>query len=463
MKNRRCLPSLLSVVLFCAALGWLSGTARGARGPDPAEGPAEARSLARTVDPLIIRGEALPGMRGLALSGFRLFSASGAGGPAPAPFQIDEVDADGFYVLPEGDEPNTDRGRRGEEKELPGALDGNDELVFMAGDLGDRVASVHWPAGIARGCEIEVRDPLAGGRGWAYLFWFENPPAPSSRDYVRYARREDRIHTDCFSLGYSPAQDLVYTTYMSIDPKGRGRGEDIMDRINIRFSASIFLQSITFSRNEDDFVSRVIAYKDGPVRVMRRVANSMRLVLGMRTPRIIAYSMYYRDAIETPNVLHLPVSLAAVARSVYFEGGTDYNRRAYGMRFFNPRNPRGVLVDGRMSPEERALDLGEHEWTLTAGAQGIILNRVEMGEGVKGVLSKQLIYIDDFTYSNAPEEEAGVTPKIGFSLQNLLALKKGTYRYNARFSFLPDAEPATVKAYVAILDQPLEVSVRPDR
>ena len=457
-QQHRPVCATVLVLLLLTSLGGICTEARGAQEQER----AEARNLARTVDPVVIRGEALPGLLGSPLGGFRLFAAP-AGKMTPVPFQIDEVDEDGLYVLPEGDEPSTDKGSRGEEKDLPEALDTNDELVFMAGDLGDRVPSDRWPAGILKGCEIEVRDPPAGSRGWAYLFWFAEPPPAADADYVRYAREEDRILTARFSLGYSPAKDLVYTTCMTIDPKGGGRGEDIMDRINIRFSASIFLRSITFGRNEDDFVSRVIAFKDGPVRVMRRVANSMRLVLGLRTPKIIAYSMYYRDAIETPNVLHLPVSLAAVARSVYFEGGTDYNHRAYGMRFFNPRNPQGVLVDGRMSPEEMAMDLGEHEWTLTAGRQGVILNRVEMGEGLKGVLSKELIYFDDLARSNAPEEEPGATPKIGFSLKNLLALKKGAYRYNARFSFPPDSDPGTIKGYLAILDHPLEVRINPSR
>jgi hypothetical protein len=455
MRRRPGTASSFGLLLCLAILGASPLQA----GDEQTQGNAEIKDLTRTVDPIVIRGEALPALLGLGLDGFRLFSAAG-GALGPVPFQIDEVDEDGLYVLPEGTEPNKDKGHRGKDQDLPNALDTNDELVFMASDLGDRVPSAQWPAGIRQGSEIEVRDPATGRKGWAYLYWFEKPPPASAKDYVRYSREEDRIHTPHFSLGYSPAKDLVYTAYMTIDPKGKGGGVDIMDRINIRFSASIFLQSITFGRTEDDFVSRVIAYKDGPVRAMRRVANSMRLVLGLQTPKIIAYSVYYRDTIETPNVLHLPVSLASVCRSAYFEGGTDYNHLAYGMRFFNPRNPAGVVVDGRMSPEEQHMDLGEHAWTLTAGEQGNILNRVEMGEGLKGVLTNKLIYIDDLNRSNAPEGEPGTTPKIGFSLENLLALKKGTYRYNARFYFVPDTQKSTVSAYVAILDNPLEVRIK---
>jgi len=389
------------------------------------------------------------------VEGFRLF-ASRRGIWGPIPYQIDEVDAEGLFVLPEGKSPSRD------EPDLHGILDGNDELVFMAGDLGDRVTAEQWPPGVRAGIEIEVQDPLTGEQGWCSLLWFENPPPPSPVEYVRYAREEDRIYAETYSLGYSPERDLVYTTHLSLLPgTGPSPPRDIMDRINIRFTASIFLRSITFSRNEDDFVSEVIAYKDGPVRVMRRVANSMRLVLGLRTPRIIAYSVYYRDAIETPNVMTLPVSLDTVAYSATFEGGTDHNRNAMGMRFYSSNNRHGVLVDGRMSPEELAMDHGDYDWTLLTGTQGQVISLVEMGEKARQILSKRLIYVDDMFSCNAPEDEPGTTPKVGFSLENILGLKRGTYTYNARFYFPREPGLAPVKPYLDILEHPLRVRIVP--
>ncbi len=458
-KQARFPPVVAGVFLLCTALLWAVSQAGAADcGSETAE---MKKSISRSVDPIVLRGAAFRGrMQGLPLEGFRLFS-SRQGVLAPVPFQIDEVDAEGLFVLPEGLEPNRDRGRRGKEREREGAMDTNDELVFMAGDLGDRVCREQWPSSAGKGAEIQVRDPRTGGTGWCYLFWFRNPPPPSPVDYVRYAREEDRIYAGTFSLGYSPDRDLVYTTHLTLAPEPGSFPVNIMDRINIRFSATIFLRSITFSRNEDDFVSEVIAYKDGPVRVMRRVANSMRLVMGIKTPKIIAYSVYYRDAIETPNILSLPVSMASVARSAYFEGGTDHNRNALGMRFYSPNNMQGVLVDGRMSPEELAMDFGEHGWTLLTGRQGHVISLVEMGEKIRNVLSKKLIYLDDMFASNAPEGEPGTTPKVGFSLENLLALKRGTYTYNARFYFLPDYGPGMEQAYLDVLERQLQVRVFP--
>jgi hypothetical protein len=460
--RRRGLPlALLGPWVWVLLLvGTVLGQDLRAASPCGKDGAGGKKSLLRTVDPVLVQGNDLGRVQGLPVEGFRLFSSSG-GRMAPVPFQIDEVDAEGLFVLPEGKDPNRDKGRRGKEEEQDQRLDGNDELVFMASDLGDRACTEQGLAGAAQAVEIEVRDPRTGGTGWSYLMWFEDPPPPSPRDYVRYAREEDRIHTEVFSLGYSPARDLVYTTYLSMTPRTGSPPVDIMDRINIRFWATIFLRSITFSRNEDDFVSEVIAYKDGPVRVMRRVANSMRLVMGIQSPKIIAYSVYYRDAIETPNVLSLPVSLGSVARSAGFEGGTDHNRNALGMRFFSSNNPQGVLVDGRMSPEELAMDFGDYKFTLLSGEPGQVLSLVRMGETIRDVLYKKLIYVDDMFGSNAPEDEPGTTPKIGFSLENLLALKRGTYTYNACFYFLSEYGPGREKAYLDVLDEPLRVRAYP--
>jgi hypothetical protein len=427
--------------------------------PSPRFGQGDgyrAKNIERTVDPVISKGKEMPGLKGLFLEGFRLF-AFHDNRWEPIPFQIDEIDEDGLYVLPLGKRPNEDKGKG----QLPERLDDNDELVFMAMDFGDKAPKGKWPVKEGHGVEIEVRDPITGGKGWTYLFWSKNPPPRSDRDYVRFDPREDRVYAECYTLGYSTAKDLVYTTFLTVAPKGGGTGTELLDRINIRFSATILLKSITFSRNEDDFVSEVIAYKDGPVRVMRRVANSIRLVLGIQSPKIIAYSVYYRDAIETPNILHLPVGLGSVAKSINFEGGSDYSHNAIGMQFYSSNNPQGVVADGRMSPQELAMDYGEHAWTMISGPQGHIMARLEMGPGFKEVLGKELMYIDDIMRSNAPEDEPGQTPKIGFSFTNILALKKGTYYYNVRFYFPSFYKLGQEKPYLDILDHPLEIRITP--
>jgi len=377
----------------------------------------------------------------------------------PIPFQIDEVDAEGLYVLPHGKRPNRDRGKRDGRRELEGLIDDNDELVFMARDLGDRAIDLTPPPGVAKSAEIEVADPLTGEKGWAYLFSFPDPPAPSSRDYVRFSPEEDRVYAEFFTLGYSPVKDLVYTDYLSVTPAAGGNGKNLIDRMKIRFTASILIRSITFSRHEDDFTSEIIAYKDGAVRVMRRVGNHMRLVLGLKSPEVIAYSVYYRDAIESPNTFHLPMDMKTVVKRVEFCGATDYRRSCKGMTFYTSGAPEGVAVDGRMSDREKELVRSDYEWTVLAGPQGAMMSRLWLDESFRNVMGKKLHYMDDGSALNPPEADPGQFPTIGYLPTNLLELKKGTYHYNVHVYFPPHYSPGDEVHFLCILDHPLQVRI----
>ena len=421
----------------------------------------EPKSIAREHDPVKITCASIPGFLGEPIEQCRLYAVHNHEF-APIPFQIDEVDSKGLYVLPNGKRPNRDRGKREGRREREGQIDENDEILFMARDLGDRALEPTLPPGLVRNAEIEVVDPLTKGKGWAYLLSFPDPPAPSSVDYVRFAPEEDRIYADFFTLGYSPLNDLVYTDYLSVTPAAGGNGKNLIDRMNIRFTASILLRSLTFSRHEDDFTSEIIAYKDGAVRVMRRVGNHMRLVFGIKSPEVIAYSVYYRNAIESPNTFHLPFDMRTYVKSVEFYGGTDYRSNCAGMTFYTSDAPNGVVVDGRMSDREKELDRSEYEWTVLAGPQGAMMSRLDLSPSFGVVMGKKLHYLDDGSALNPPESEPGLLPYIGYIPTNLLDLKKGTYYYNVHIYFPPNYRPGDEKKFLHILDHPLKVTVSND-
>ncbi|MFC1889541.1 hypothetical protein ACFL4G_07270 [Thermodesulfobacteriota bacterium] len=418
------------------------------------------RTLARTSDPVTVRGERIRAFSRVPIEGLRLY-AEREGALIPIPFQVDEIDLRGLYVLPEGKRPNRDAGDKQFAELTDGLVDANDELVFMAGDLGGRVGSPEAPTGCGRALEVEVVDPIDGGRGWAYLFECHDPPPRSERDYVDFDPARDLIDAEGYVLGYSPDQDLVYTEHIAIKEEGGGDGSNLIDRMNIRFHASILIKSITFSRNEDDFVSEVISYKDGPVRVMRRVGNRMRLVLGLRSPEIIAYSVYYGRSIESPNTFNMPVSMKAVVKDVDFVGSTDYSSSAIGMLFYSSGNRAGSIVDGISSPQEDSIDREDNEWTVLTGPQGTILTRLVLGPKFRSQIGNRLHYVDDKATPNRPENEHGQYPTIGFIPTNLMELAPGLYHYNVHIYVLPGYRPGDEKTRLDILDTPLQTRINP--
>ena len=91
--------------------------------------PSASVASPRTWQPLIIQGSQAPQLCKRPLNQFEVL-AMRDGKLAAIPFQIDQVNADGNYVLPEGPQPIA--------PQHPGVLDAKDEIVMMIADLGER-------------------------------------------------------------------------------------------------------------------------------------------------------------------------------------------------------------------------------------------------------------------------------------------------------------------------------------
>ena len=150
MAYRIVLSVFLAVVLI-----WLMTTGLSAA-PEQAHLKPQA-ALARFDDPVVITGTRFPAFSGVPLTQLVVYANRG-GEWAPIPFQIDEVNISGTYVISDD-----------------GLLGNRDELVFMAGDAGANANAADWPvdssARLNPRYAITVTDPLsASQQAWAYLY-----------------------------------------------------------------------------------------------------------------------------------------------------------------------------------------------------------------------------------------------------------------------------------------------------
>jgi hypothetical protein len=179
----------------------------------------QAATLNRPKDPVVLNGSSLTPLVGADVGkivGFRY-----VGGWQQIPIQIDERDvvdlakpynasAKGVAVLQYCD-PNT---YTGADSNL--LFDGDDELVFMAFDAGDK-ASGPDPSGVVAnsGLEIRITDPIDGGVGYVYLFRTTGGLAPGAgQQYVSYNFNvigKPNYRTS-YDLGGANAEDTTVTT-----------------------------------------------------------------------------------------------------------------------------------------------------------------------------------------------------------------------------------------------------------
>lgn len=167
-KHRRHSPSALFQALGiggCICVALFSGGVNGASAQ-------ETKTLTRFHDPVVMNTSMLMGLPTRNTVGYRLYSAH-HDILSPIPFQFDERDERGEMVFSE----------TAAQSEFQ--FDENDELVFMAKDTGDRIATELLPAMSDAAVEIEVTDPVTRARGWAYLLYFPGSMPPPRRSRTR--------------------------------------------------------------------------------------------------------------------------------------------------------------------------------------------------------------------------------------------------------------------------------------
>jgi hypothetical protein len=419
-------------------------------------GPARARTLARRYDPVVITGAHLKPFLGEAAGSLRLYAAR-EGRLRPVAFQIDERDADGRYVLPQGAAATADVDR--------GRLDDNDEVVTMADRAGDRADRAAWPDGATRGAEIEVSDPH--GSAWLYLFAFASPPPISNE---RLVRREgfDRIVTDVFSVAFPKRKAYFDQFRMKTAASGR-MSENLVDHLKIRFrlTFSFLYIPLPYRAGEDDFGRETVAYREGPVRMILRQDLWANLTFGVVFHLEPSDWVFYENQAVSEVLVKNPFLYGEGAlkriKGAHFVQTVDLDRAASGLRFYNSENPKGVDIDGRMSGPEKNLVKRKDRWIVVSGRQAHSVARVLFSEGIDP--DRDLYYVDDRNRKDWNDRDYGQWGNSGYDVNlkakgSVILLTAPMYKIILYFYLPPDFDVARRQEILDILDRPIRVERR---
>jgi hypothetical protein len=209
MKKRRIIYIGLSLLMGLIPLSWMIPQSR-------VQGEASQTAVAwsRTLEPVVIEGSQFPLFTNVRISNLWAYTKMN-GFWVQIPLQIDEVTLLGDYA--------TENGR----------LDSNDELVFMAMDLGQKASAGDWIWNDASRdyprYEIKVTNPLNPTEiGYVYIYR-SNTVTASHEDYVDWDSTNQLIASGTYTLGLST------TEFIGIDSlKMNGMDVDILDRSKFR-------------------------------------------------------------------------------------------------------------------------------------------------------------------------------------------------------------------------------------
>lgn len=350
----------------------------------------------------------------------------------PVPLQLDERDDDGRLALPNGPAATHD--------ETPNVLDDNDLLVFAARDLGDR-------ARVDDAAEIEVTDPTTGATRWAYLR-YGSPAVAASHDDVRYDAEHDTVYARRYMLGFGSHTPTLFAFAGADGTPGR----NLLDRVKARVTAEIFWGLFAFHRTEDDITSTVLAWKDGPIRVIRRARLSIRLGYGLPEPTIIAEDFLTGDTFEGPVIVRLPFNLRYVFGDLTVRIFLDFDRLD-GRLFTAGQAP--TLIGCREAFGH--VDNVSADWFGMTGPEGTFIHALRVSPTMQGV--QRHLYVVADPEPDPPERAAGNCPGVGYTLTDWRTVGRGSHEMGMVIRAFDHFRPGDEQAFLATLDHPLAVEV----
>lgn len=400
---------------------------------------SQNRTLNRPFQPVVITGNFFELYTNAPVDQLFLFAyRSATGGFEQIPFQWDERDASGNYFMPDD-----------------GLLEGNDELIFMARDAGDKAPLLPGPwindveSTMFPRYEIEITDPLDGARAWVYLYRSSTIlPDPAVMDYVDYFSSntgnagEDTIR----SLFYETVNDRTgFPKDLTIPVSAGGNGEEILDVL--KFRANTSLADI----DESNITANSISFKDGKVRVLRQLFGTLKVNLPFPLPDIdvdfnTPPSIYYPYSVSIDiDIPDLPVSVSLARESI------DLNANASGMKFISPNNPSpGFIINGEPDSPVLIIDdlLPGNNWMYINGPEGTIVHFFPTDPTLGN--TRQLFYMDDNSINN---NDTGDKMSYGDTGVQISGSISGSFSLDYKGYFLDSNQPSSIGNTLAQFEQ----------
>jgi hypothetical protein len=409
-------PRLAEIALFVAGMAAVSAHA------------ATTLPLARPHDPVVVSTGELGGLTDRQSADYRMLVVRD-GAMVPIPFQIDARDGKGAYELGDG----------------TGAFDDDDELVFMAKDLGARATEQLEAAGPV--VELEVADPDSGLQGWAYLVREPEGSRPDAAPYATYDAARSEVRAASYRLHYPPGRNFfssMETTHAAIAGTLVSR---MVMRIEPTFSLLFTHWSPSFT--EDSFKTVIAGVRNGPVRAIVRAQQSLELGrLLPDAPSGDVLTFYYASSFVTPSRFDVPSPLLPILEDFHFEGMAVLDDTT-ARRYVDAAHPQGVeLATGVQVEGSRDAD-----WYVIDGPGGSYLHSLGIPEQWRrwGIRRATLL-----------QRTADGHPAAGYSLRDMTRLREGG-EYDLKVSMVvleQPYRPGDEAPALAMLRRPLTVHAR---
>jgi len=353
---------------------------------------------------VVVSGSSVPALLGTPVQQISLLSYS-QGRLSPLIFQIDQKDPQGRYLIEETPPGGPQSGGA--------ALDENDELVFRIVDSGKRLPATSEFAGQHSLVEIQIIDRGSGISGWIYASISNRNEPLSSSVRIHYLPDTDSVRSGLYHIGFSEQLPfLIDTFHWKLDGQ-HAWSPDISDTMKIRHHGT-FLGFIPFLRTQNDYSSRLVSVKQGPLRIIRRTSNQIRMLWKLKTPKLLVDYVMMPDGFIMDTIIDIPFNIGLFFSNVETLTTMDWNDdpELPKLTIHSPDGITELAVDGRMSPDKQAFNTVNARHISISSSFGELFIGLEIPDNFP--IQPWLYLRDDIEEPDSPEHHTGQFGNVGF-------------------------------------------------
>ncbi len=327
-----------------------------------ASGAAKDSPLRRPAEPVVIPGAELAAFSGAGIDELRLWRWADGQWRA-LPFQVDERNEQGYF------RPTEDS-----------SLDDNDELVFLASDLGADAPPGAWPPDVPHEHApliIRVTDHLDAQVRFAYLFRSSiAAPVPDER-LIEFDAATNEVRSDSYTLGLA---DILTDDFLGVKRLSLfGGATDLLDRLKLRATGRLD----TFDLN---ITEENVRFGPGAMAVAPPIVGPVRVVVEDN-----GWVMAYPDRLMVRlhfGGLTMPPEVDVITRARL---SWDFSEDALPATYRDANVPAGVPIDGR----EDRVPAAPAAWREVVFAEGRLVTLYYVGPGVGVPAGLRTYYRDE--------------------------------------------------------------------
>ncbi len=329
-------------------------------------------------------------------------------------FQIDQKDSQGRFILSKKSLDNS---------AASNIMGDHDELVFRKKDLGEHLQPSSELFKRYSLIEIEVisesgDSAVKKASGWIYIALHSailektNPDFKQQNKLLIYEPEEDTVISPVYKIGFSKDQPFLLDAFHWRLPDRAEWSHDVTDKMKIRHIGKFL--GFPFKRTDDDYYSQLVDIKAGPLRIIRRTENKVKVFWKLKSPALYIDYVMLPDGFIMNSMIDIPFKISFFFSGLQTLTTMDWNH-APELPELSIKSVKGNLtlpVNGQPSDDKDAFNqIAGREFSLSS-KPGRFAVKLDIPDDFP--IHSQLYLRDALHEIDLPENYPGQFGNVGF-------------------------------------------------